>query len=141
MRHFTVTIALCLAAAPLAAATSAPKPIMGDWITDGGKSIVRIQGCGANMCGRIVKILKPDPAAPKTDTNNPDPALRARPLAALQILTDFVPDSAKWIGSIYDPRSGRTYKSKASLLPDNTLQVEGCIAFFCQGQVWTRAPS
>jgi uncharacterized protein (DUF2147 family) len=40
-------------------------------------------------------------------------------------------------GTVFDPESGKTYKSKMSLT-DGGLDVEGCIAFICQGETWSR---
>ncbi|MFY8195787.1 MAG: DUF2147 domain-containing protein, partial [Novosphingobium sp.] len=73
------------------------------------------------------------------DVNNPDPALRKRKLVGLPILTGFVADGNKWRGKIYDPESGRTYRSIVTAGKNGTLSVEGCIAMFCQAQTWTAA--
>lgn len=40
-------------------------------------------------------------------------------------------------GTILDPRSGKSYKSKMTVRGE-TMDVQGCIAFFCRGQDWTR---
>jgi uncharacterized protein (DUF2147 family) len=40
-------------------------------------------------------------------------------------------------GTIWDPEDSKTYKSKMHLKGD-TLDVEGCISFFCSGQDWAR---
>lgn len=40
-------------------------------------------------------------------------------------------------GTIWDPESDKTYKSKMTLKGD-TLDVEGCVLFICSGQDWTR---
>ena len=75
-----------------------------------------------------------------TDVNNPDPKLRARPVQGMAILTGFKPDAKGLAGGrIYDPKSGRTYRSMLRLNPDGSLKVSGCIAFICQSQRWTRA--
>ena len=40
-------------------------------------------------------------------------------------------------GTIWDPEEDKTYKSKMKV-EGATLEVEGCIAFICQGQTWSR---
>ena len=40
-------------------------------------------------------------------------------------------------GTIWDPEKDKTYSSKMTLKGDD-LDVEGCVAFFCQGQDWKR---
>jgi uncharacterized protein (DUF2147 family) len=54
-------------------------------------------------------------------------------------LTGFTPDDDIWRGKVYDPKTGKTYRSEVSLQSANKLKMKGCIAFFCQGQDWTRA--
>lgn len=73
------------------------------------------------------------------DTNNPEESLRTRPLIGIKLLDSFNPFPKKGIyrdGLIYDPRSGKSYKGKLSLIDEFTLKVEGCIAFLCQGVQW-----
>ena len=55
------------------------------------------------------------------------------------MLSGFTDQGKDWRGRIYDPRSGRSYKSILSREADGTLKVQGCIAFFCKTQVWRRA--
>lgn len=40
-------------------------------------------------------------------------------------------------GTVFDPENGKTYKSKMSLDGDK-LDVDGCIAILCEGEVWNR---
>lgn len=115
----------------------AAEPINGRWATVEGKAIVLIAPCGKNLCGRIERIVKPTPGRPQTDINNPDPALRSKPLAGLALLSGFHDAGSFGKGTIYDPESGKSYTSKANRKPDGTLKVQGCIAFFCKAQVWT----
>lgn len=119
-----------------AAAAAGPAPIAGQWLTADGSAVVSVGSCGAQTCGRISRVLKSAPGAPRVDANNPDPALRTRPVVGLPILTGFAPGGGDWRGRIYDPRNGKSYKSIVSREADGTLKVKGCIAFFCQTQVW-----
>ncbi len=130
-----------IALATLAAATALPalaaQPVTGRWSTVDGKAIVQIAPCGKQLCGKIEKIVKPTPGRPHTDSNNPDPALRNRPLVGLGLLTGFSEAGDLWKGTIYDPESGKSYTSKVSRNANGTLKVQGCIAFFCKTQTWT----
>lgn len=127
-------IVLSLAAALPAQAAA---PIAGKWLTTEKDSIVEIAPCGPALCGKIIRILKPNPNGPTIDSNNPNPALRTRPIQNMQILSDYVDKGNRWQGKIYDPRRGKSYKSYVTRLPNGTIKVEGCIAFFCEGFVWT----
>lgn len=131
---------LALALVALFAATpafAAPTPITGRWLTDGGKAIVDVAPCGAQLCGRIARVVKVVPGRPTTDVNNPDTALRGRPIVGLSILSGFTPAKDRWKGHIYDPESGRTYRSELTAT-GNVLKVKGCYGPFCRSQNWTR---
>ncbi len=120
-------------ATPILAAT----PIAGRWITEEKTAIVTVGPCGAAICGRLTTLLKQPPSGPPVDSNNPDPKLRQRPLEGLVILSGFTDKGDDWRGRIYDPRSGKTYKSILKRDADGTLKVQGCIAFFCRTQRWS----
>lgn len=128
-------LALMSAALPAAAAT----PIAGRYLTADGSGVIQVGPCGASVCGRLVTILKSKPGAAKTDVNNGDAALRQRPILGISILSGFTDKGKDWRGQIYDPRNGKTYKSIVTREGDGTLNVKGCIAFFCQTQRWTPA--
>ncbi len=114
-------------------------PVNGRWLTVEKDSVVEIGPCGGAVCGRIARILTPQPEGPPRDENNPNPALRIRPVEGLTILSGFRDGGKNWQGSIYDPRKGKTYKSFLTLLANGTPQVKGCLGPFCQSQIWTRA--
>jgi uncharacterized protein (DUF2147 family) len=100
-----------VAAAPVVAANS---PI-GVWATEENKGNVRIEQCGANLCGYAVK------------TNE-------------RILINMKPSETKWVGRIHDPDSGRNYDSTIAMRGPNALRVQGCAfgGMFCGGQTWKR---
>ena len=119
------------------ASADAATPIAGRWMTEEKTAIVTVGPCGSNVCGRLTTLLKQPPSGPPVDSNNPDPALRRRPLEGLVILSGFADKGDDWRGKIYDPKSGKTYKSILKRESDGTLKVQGCIAFFCRTQRWT----
>lgn len=131
------------AAAALLTVAAAPAPITGRWITSDKAALVEVGPChgaggGTAICGRIAKVLVLDPTKPTQDVNNPDAALRSRPILGMVFLTGFVPADDQWNGRIYDPRNGKTYRSIVTR-DGATLRVKGCIGPFCRTQVWTRA--
>jgi uncharacterized protein (DUF2147 family) len=102
--------------APVAAApASDPNSPLGVWATEENKGNVRIEPCGANLCGYSVK------------TNE-------------KILIGMKPAGSKWTGQIHDPDSGRNYDSTIALKGSNSLRVQGCAfgGMFCGGQTWKR---
>jgi uncharacterized protein (DUF2147 family) len=144
-------IALSLAAFGLTAfglaapaAAQGPAAIVGTWLTEGGRSHVRIAPCGEKLCGNIVWLKEPNQpnGAAKVDAKNPDPAKRARPIVGLPILWDFVAASpTEWeSGRIYNPEDGDTYRCIMQLQADGTLRVRGYVGVSLLGktQIWTR---
>lgn len=131
-------LATLLAAGSASAAQGAPD-ISGNWVVQDKSAVIAIGPCGNYLCGKIAKALVRKPGYPQTDIHNPDPALRRRPLIGLQILSGFVASPTQWDqGRIYDPESGRTYRSVLTLNADGSLKVSGCIAFICKSQRWTK---
>jgi uncharacterized protein (DUF2147 family) len=129
--------AMILAAVLSSAPAHAADPVAGRWLTEGGQAIVEIRPCGQGICGAIERVLKPTPGAPTTDVKNPDPKLRSRPFPGLTILSNFKDAGSEWRGQIYDPKSGRTYRSMLKAAGD-TLSVKGCVSVFCRSQSWKR---
>jgi uncharacterized protein (DUF2147 family) len=127
-------LALLVISAPAVAAD----PVTGQWLTDTRDGIVEIAPCGARICGRLVKTLVPI-KGPAVDRNNPDPALRSRPIIGLPILTGFVADGTVWRGIAYDPKVGKSYKTTLERLGPDRLKVRGClVAFLCKSVIWTK---
>jgi hypothetical protein len=101
--------------APALAASDPNSPI-GIWSTEENKGNVRIEECGANLCGYSVNTGE-------------------------RILINMKPQGSKWTGRIHDPSSGRNYDSTIALRGTDTLKVQGCAfgGMFCGGQTWKRA--
>ena len=114
--------------------------IFGYWLTSG--SIVKIENCNNQVCGKIVTVFVEDDIDPKSvlDKNNKNKSLRERTLVGIDLLSEFQinnEDQKNFIGGkIYDPRSGRTYNSNLYFKPSGNLKVEGCLRSFCRGQEW-----
>jgi uncharacterized protein (DUF2147 family) len=112
--------------------------IMGDWLTDDRSAIIRVAPCGERLCGTILHVL--DPAAPPNDAHNPDPARKRRPLVGVAVLDGFQKSAAGWDGgTAYDPKAGKSYRSRLALAGPDGLDVTGCVMFLCRTKHWTRA--
>lgn len=139
--RITATIAASLLAASPALAAA---PIAGKWLTAERDSIIEIAPCDAArrtvLCGKVIRVSKlgADRKA-MLDFNNPSPALRSRPIQGINVLSDLMDGGSDWRGKIYDPRSGKNYKSIIVRKADGNLSVQGCITFICKTLVWTPA--
>jgi uncharacterized protein (DUF2147 family) len=130
---------IAMALAALAASNAATTP-SGTFVTQDGTAVVRVEPCGASICGRVDEVLNKEPGIPQTDVHNPNPKLRTRPLVGLPILGGFTWNGEQWVGGrIYDPKTGKTYRSKLSVAADGSLSVSGCVLFVCQSQQWRPA--
>jgi uncharacterized protein (DUF2147 family) len=102
---------------PPVAKAPAPAPTtpLGLWATEENKGNVRIEQCGANLCGYADK-------------------------SGEKILINMKPSDSKWTGRIHDPDSGGNYDSTIAMKGPNVLKVQGCAfgGMFCGGQTWKR---
>ena len=108
-----------VAAAPVAALVAAPVVVattpLGVWRTEENKGDVRVEPCGANLCGYSVK-------------------------SGERILINMKSEGSKWTGRIHDPDSGKDYDSTIAMKGSNLIKVQGCAfgGMFCGGQTWKR---
>jgi uncharacterized protein (DUF2147 family) len=135
----------CVLTASGARAASTELNPLGIWSTDGDDSHVKIEKCGASLCGTIVWLKDPLGADGKdaVDSNNPDPSLRTHKLVGLPLLSGFEPtdDPNVWKnGRIYDPDDGRTYSCNLTVQDADRLRVRGYVGFSLLGktQIWNR---
>lgn len=142
MRKASAVIVSGLAGAILAGAAQADSPATGTWLMENGKVTVHVAECGPNLCGTIVGLKKPldKKGRPKRDKENPNPALRHRPVIGLTILSNMKPDgNLRWKGTIYNPDDGNTYASRMKMQSDTVMKVEGCVAgILCKAMKFTR---
>jgi uncharacterized protein (DUF2147 family) len=117
------------------------RQIVGKWLSEDKEGITEIYEQGGKFYGKIVWIKKAtdDKGAPLKDTENPDHKLRQRSLQELVIINNLSYTNKEWInGSVYDPKSGKTYSCKLWLTNDNTLNLRGYAGIFHSTEVWTR---
>jgi len=96
---------------------------VGDWQTEGKKGQVRIERCGAALCGYLLN-----------ETTN---------TTAETVLSNMkLKTGTQWAGDIYSRASGNTYYARMTFKRPDTLRVEACAIgrFFCSGNDWTRVP-
>ena len=131
---------LAFATLALASPLLAAQPVDGRWLTEDRDAVITIGDCGRTKCGKITKFLvAPPQGVDQRDVNNSDPKLRSRKLLGMPVLTGFTEDGDEWRGRIYDPKSGKSYRSVIRRVNNSTLEVKGCIGPFCQSQTWKRA--
>ena len=142
-----------LAAAPVAAVEA--DAIVGTWRTEdrhGNRdSIVEIARSGERYAGSVVWVKyevypENDPKGwagrPLVDRENPDPALRERPILGLRTLRGLRFEAGEWVdGEVYAPREGETYRAKAWLEDPDTLKIRGYLGtpFLGRTVTWRRA--
>ncbi|MFY9733898.1 MAG: DUF2147 domain-containing protein, partial [Rhodoplanes sp.] len=124
------------AVAPAPKAKASQNSPVGEWLAEDGEGQIRIEECGANLCGYVSAAKNPN----DKDRKNPDPALRGRSVVGAPVLIDMKPRGDRWNGRIYNVKNGKTYTANIRLKNANTLRVEGCAfgGLLCGGQDWSR---
>jgi uncharacterized protein (DUF2147 family) len=107
--------------------------IVGIWWNEEKTSKIEVEKKDGKYIGTVVYMIpeKYENGEPPKDDENPDPELRDRSIVGLQILNGFVFDADKeeWKdGSIYDPKSGKTYDCYGWLESDDLLKLKGFVA-------------
>ena len=80
---------------------------------------------------------------PKTDPLNPDKKLQKRKRMGMKIMYDFkFKGDGLWEeGRVYDPKKGKTYGGKMTLIGKNKLKLKGYLLGFPligRSSIWTR---
>jgi uncharacterized protein (DUF2147 family) len=112
------------------------------WYAEGGAAEVEITECGGGLCGRVVSLRAPldENGCELRDVNNPDAQLRDRPVLGLEILHATRRSGGTtqdWVGTIYDPGSGRTYSCEIRSDGDDRLQLRGYVGIPLIGRTTT----
>lgn len=112
---------LCVCAAGAAADQVPADAVYGIWATSGTMIEITPDARGG-LSGTIIALKHPEfrekdglgvVGAPKTDLNNPDPALQNRPLLGLELFSDYRFHKGRWQGRLYVPVDGSNWKSRA----------------------------
>ena len=120
-------------------AHAAEDDVFGYWTEPGG-STIHIERCADAVCAVLAGISKSEPYT--TDGQNPDPALRTRPLCGLRIGESFHLEGTGKLegGKLYDPKSGKTYQGSIEA-KGNTLKLRGYVGakIFGRTETWSRS--
>ena len=120
-----------------------PDIVKGVWVSDGKDAKVEIYKAGDKYFGRIVwtkNMYEADGKTLKKDTKNSNKKLQDRTILNLVVLSGLTYSNGEWSGGeIYDPKSGKTYKSRVKV-KGNSLEVRGFIGapMFGRTTRWTR---
>ena len=115
----------------LATGAAAADPAQGVWKTEPDRksltSHIRIDACGAALCGTIVKAF--DASGKEIRTAN----------VGKRLFWDLKPEGGGRYagGTVFVPLLNVTAQARAELNGDR-LRVTGCKAGLCDGQIWTR---
>lgn len=121
--------------------------VLGVWLNEDEDAHVEIYKTGDEFFGKLIWLKNPideDTDKPKLDKENPDDALKSRPVWGLVILKDFEYDGDdEWDdGTIYDPKSGNTYSCYIRMIDEekNKIKIRGYVGISLLGRTtyWTR---
>jgi uncharacterized protein (DUF2147 family) len=125
--------------------------ILGVWNNEEKDAKIEIFKCENKYCGKIVSAKEPNypagskegtPGSPRLDHNNPDKAKRSRLIIGLQIVNDFTfaGDGVYKDGTVYDPKNGKAYRGKMTLVSPSKLVMRGFVGIplFGRSTEWTR---
>lgn len=139
-----VFLLMTLAAAGATDVQARTDDLLGTWLTEDGGTAVEIARCDNALCGQIVWLERAteEDGSERLDANNPDPALRSRPLLGLQVLSGCSgePDGkGRWTdGELYDHESGKTYyRTTLSFEAPDTVRLKGSAGVVHNGRVVT----
>lgn len=117
----------------------AADPVEGLWLTENGRSVIKVAECNEGICGDIYWIIE---GGMQYDAKNPDETKHEDPMCGLRILHSFTKDGVgEWEdGKIYKADEGDVYEATVSINDDGTLKVRGYVGvpLFGKSQTWTK---
>jgi len=104
-------------------ALAAAEDPYGVWMRPSTGTQVDFYDCGGKLCGKIVAVK--------------DQARKG------EVGTIILKEAAKsgdnqWKGSLLDTDNGKTYSGVVTLRSRTALHLEGCVAFLCEGETWSK---
>lgn len=117
----------------------------GEWVTADGEALLDLttkeNSLSVELRSIAQALLRSDETPRDVDRNNPNPALRDRPLSGL-LLGDLVrePRNSVWRGRLYDPSRGKTYRVVVQQMTDDVLGVRAYVGVRALGRtmLWVR---
>lgn len=125
-------------------AAAAGEPPLGLWWNAEKTVHVEIAERDGTLTGTAVWLKnRQEDGSPFRDTDNPDPALRDRPIKGLQLFYGLEPGRRAGVwqgGSIYDPDTGNTYSCTLTRKGVDRLHIRGYlgVSFLGRTTAWTR---
>jgi uncharacterized protein (DUF2147 family) len=112
-------------------------------------SILEIGETDGTLYATIAAILNPvykegeegPVGTARVDRHNPTESLRTRPILGMDLLDGYQFKDGKWQGELYDPESGKTYKSNITRGSDGKLQIRGYIGAPMFGRTMSFEPA
>jgi len=115
------TIALLLFCTGWATVASADP--YGIWMRPSTGTQVNFYDCGGKLCGKIVAVRD---------------QRRKSEVGTVIMAGAAKSGDNQWKGDLLDTDNGKTYAGVATLRGPNALRLEGCVAFICQGETWSK---
>lgn len=125
-------MALALGAAASLAGHSAD-PLRGSWRNPDGSVTIRVDECGAKLCGWVTA------ASPEAISDAKDGGTEH--LIGTELFEDYRRDSANhWSGTVFVPDLSHRFSSHIVLIDHDHARIAGCLIgrFLCQSQIWQR---
>jgi len=126
---------------------NAQNEVLGEWFNDIKSSKLQVYEENGMYYGKVIWLERTtnlDGTSPRTDEINPDESLHGEKLMGKVILQGLKWNSSdkEWQeGTIYDPKSGKTYECYCAMQEDGSLYFKGYImgiTWLGKSTVWTR---
>jgi len=141
----TAVLLIALLAAGAARADADPR---GLWLTASGNLEVRVETCGAALCGKVARVIADQSMSRPGEAM----AVDAQPAhTGMAILSDFAPSAStatadgrrvttEWRGRIFNRENGKTYDCLMSVGPVGELVLRAYVGLplFGRSQAWQR---
>lgn len=106
----------------LVASARATDPF-GVWMRPSTGTQVNFYDCGGKLCGKIVAVRDQS---------------RKKEVGAVILTGAAKSGDNQWKGGLVNPDNGKTYAGVVTLRGPNALRLDGCFAFVCQGEIWSK---
>ena len=129
MRLFSTVLTLGALALGTLYVHAGAEQAFGRWRVADGSAIIRIQACGAALCGFVAAAPPPGPGE--------------KSAIGQKILLDLKREGDTWRGPIFTLDDRKTYDGEISIGADSAhLKVRGCVpgGGLCGGETWKRQP-
>lgn len=109
----------------------------GTWYNEEKTGKIQFFKQGDKINGKIIWLKEPNEnGKPRMDKENPDAKLKTRPILGMMNLKNFkATGKGTWEdGEVYDPKNGKTYSCKMTLVSPTQLDVRGFIGISIIGR-------